>query len=100
MPSSFEPCGTSQMLALRAGQPCLVHAVGGLKDTIQHMENGFCFTGDSIAEQQEQLMRVFSQAIRLFKQDNRRWQQLVVCAQQSRFSWQESVARYVRELYS
>ena len=100
MPSSYEPCGISQMLAMRAGQPCLVHAVGGLKDTVQHLENGFCFTGNSIAEQQEQLMTVFSQAIGIFQQDNSTWQQLVTCAQQSRFSWQESVARYVRELYS
>jgi starch synthase len=100
MPSSFEPCGISQMLALRAGQPCLVHAVGGLKDTIQHLENGFCFSGNSIAEQQEQLLLVFGQAIGLFQQDNSCWQQLVTCAQQSRFSWQESVASYVRELYS
>jgi len=99
MPSSFEPCGISQMLALRAGQPCLVHAVGGLKDTVQHLENGFCFTGNSIAEQQEQLSMVFSQAIDLFQQDNSTWQQLVTCAKQSRFSWHESVDRYVRDLY-
>ncbi|MCP4985502.1 MAG: glycogen synthase [Colwellia sp.] len=100
MPSSFEPCGISQMLALRAGQPCLVHAVGGLKDTVQHMENGFCFRGNSIAEQQEQLLTVFNLAIHTFQEENNTWQQLVTCAQQSRFSWQESVALYVRDLYS
>ncbi len=99
MPSSFEPCGISQMLALRAGQPCLVHAVGGLKDTVKHLENGFCFTGNSISKQQEQLLTVFEQAINLFQEKNDTWQQLINCAQQTRFSWQESVARYVKDLY-
>jgi starch synthase len=100
MPSSFEPCGISQMLALRAGQPCLVHSVGGLKDTIQHLENGFCFTGNSIVEQQQALVDVFSQAVSLYSSDKKRWLQLVTCAKQSRFSWQESIVRYIQELYS
>jgi len=53
----------------------------------------------SIAEQQEQLSMVFSQALDIFQQDNSTWQQLVTCAKQSRFSWHESVDRYVRDLY-
>ena len=99
MPSSFEPCGISQMLALRAGQPCLVHAVGGLKDTIKHLENGFCFSGNNFAEQQTQLIEVFEQALALFTEKSKRWKSIVACAKQSHFSWQESVAAYVRDLY-
>ncbi len=99
MPSSFEPCGISQMLALRAGQPCLVHAVGGLKDTIKHLENGFCFSGGSIGEQKQALVTVFKQALNVYSSHQAQWQQLVICAKQSRFSWQESISSYVRELY-
>ena len=51
MPSSFEPCGISQMLALRAGQPCLVHHVGGLRDTVKDNGTGFVFSGETPTEQ-------------------------------------------------
>ncbi|KAG1657662.1 Citrate synthase 1 [Nymphon striatum] len=43
--SLFEPCGISQMLAMRNGNPCLVHHTGGLKDTVKHMKTGFSFGG-------------------------------------------------------
>ena len=45
MPSSFEPRGISQMLAMRDGQPCVVHHTGGLKDTVQDGRTGFAFNG-------------------------------------------------------
>ena len=45
MPSSYEPCGISQMLAMRRGQPCVAHAIGGLRDTIRDGETGFLFDG-------------------------------------------------------
>ena len=51
MPSSFEPCGISQMLAMRSGQPCVVHGVGGLRDTIEDGVTGFMFGGETSREQ-------------------------------------------------
>ena len=53
MPSSFEPCGIGQMLAMRDGQPCLVHHVGGLRDTVLDDETGFAFSGDGLTAQAE-----------------------------------------------
>lgn len=47
MPSRFEPCGLSQLIAMRYGTLPIAHAVGGLADTIQHGKTGFLFTGAS-----------------------------------------------------
>jgi len=99
MPSSFEPCGISQMLALRAGQPCLVHSVGGLKDTIKHLDNGFCFNGESITEQQENLMSTFKQSLNINISNSSQWQNIVTKAKQARFNWQDSAKSYIADLY-
>jgi starch synthase len=99
MPSSFEPCGISQMLALRAGQPCLVHSVGGLKDTIKHLDNGFCFNGESIIEQQENLISTFKQSLDIFMSKPSQWQNIVNKAKQTRFNWQDSAKSYIADLY-
>ena len=99
MPSSFEPCGISQMLALRAGQPCLVHGVGGLKDTIIDNETGFVFFGDNLNCQIDGLLNKVSQAVDCYQHDQAHWQQLKVNAKQARFSWQQSAERYIRDLY-
>ena len=98
MPSSFEPCGISQMLALRSGQPCIVHGVGGLKDTISHLENGFVFNGDSITEQVKALESVFNDALALMT-SKRKWQSLIDTAKASRFSWHNSIQQYKNALY-
>jgi len=98
MPSSFEPCGISQMLALREGQPCLVHGVGGLKDTVTHLETGFVFNGDSLAAQGDALLKVFAEALELHRQP-KTWQTLCEQARAQRFSWDHSASQYLNRLY-
>jgi starch synthase len=99
MPSSFEPCGISQMLAMRAGQPCLVHGVGGLADTVRDGEDGFTFYGDSPREQALALLERLSEALDLMRKQPATWKRLCKAAAAARFPWSESAARYVKELY-
>ncbi|NQZ07956.1 MAG: glycogen/starch synthase, partial [Algicola sp.] len=100
MPSSFEPCGISQMLAMRAGQPCLAHGVGGLSDTIEHHKNGFIFTGDNQPNQVANMLSAFDECLRIRLEDKKRWQQIVDNAEQSRFLWADAATGYVDRLYT
>lgn len=100
MPSQFEPCGISQMLAMRNGQPCLVHHTGGLKDTVTHGETGFSFRGDTVTEQEDDFVKVFSETVDLFFNDRTRWNQICENARAQRFTWEKSVDEYYRDLYS
>ncbi len=99
MPSSFEPCGISQMLAMRAGTPCIVHEVGGLKDTIINGVNGFSFRGDTPREQAEFMLATVRSACATTTKPAV-WQTLRRNASNARFSWQEAVDDYLRCLYS
>ena len=99
MPSSFEPCGISQMLAMRSGQPCLVHGVGGLKDTVVHNETGFVFTGNSISEQVHHLLNTFSESISLMENDQTRFNEIKDNAINQRFDWMNIASQYCEKLY-
>lgn len=99
MPSLFEPCGISQMLAMRNGNPCFAHATGGLKDTIRPLETGFLFGGDTYTEKIQNMKEVFDQALTLFFEDRKSWEEMRSSARKVRFTWKKSVDEYYRELY-
>ena len=100
MPSSFEPCGISQLLAMRSGQPCLVHAVGGLVDTVVDDVDGFVFDGDSRPAQARNLLRRLDAAIRLRADSPQAWTAIRETARSRRFDWASVARRYLGELYA
>lgn len=99
MPSLFEPCGISQMLAMRNGNPCLVHNTGGLKDTVKHMKNGFSFDGKTFDEKIENMLSTLDQVLELYQNDKPTWKKIQGSAKRARFTWQKSVDKYYEELY-
>ncbi|MEX0291593.1 MAG: glycogen synthase [Flavobacteriaceae bacterium] len=100
MPSLFEPCGISQMLAMRNGNPCLVHHTGGLKDTVEHMKTGFSFDGDDYEEKIENMVASFDTALDVFVNQKDLWKKMQRNAKKNRFTWEKSVAEYYRSLYA
>ena len=99
MPSSFEPCGISQILAMKAGQPCVVHSVGGLRDTIEDGVSGFAFSGETLEEQATAFVATVNNARNMFRSDRQQFDRIRLAASQSRFTWRESVCKYVIQLY-
>ena len=99
MPSSFEPCGISQMLAMRAGQPCLVHEVGGLRDTVKDRLNGFSFTGKDPRSRADALVSTLERALKLYSNYSATWKKVRKAAAAARFSWADSIDAYLRQLY-
>ncbi len=99
MPSSYEPCGISQMLAMRAGQPCLVNGVGGLKDTVEHNKTGFVFRGDGAEAQAKAMVELFKEVLALYKNAPIEWKKISSSAKKARFTWEASADEYIAHVY-
>ena len=97
MPSSYEPCGISQMLAMRAGQACVVHGVGGLADTVRDGVTGYVFNGNTMAAQADAFVDCVARAVSDGKQG--RLAALGRAAAAERFLWSDSIRRYFDHLY-
>lgn len=100
MPSLFEPCGISQMLAMRSGTPCLVHKTGGLIDTVEHLHTGFSFEGVTYEEKVAQMEDTFALALDIYFKDPLRWKKIQAAAKRKRFTWEKSVTQYYTSLYA
>ena len=90
MPSKSEPCGLAQMIACSYGTLPLVRAVGGLKDSIHPMENGFSFHDFNA----HMMLDVLLGALKMYR-EGKPFDALADRAKKSDFSWQRSAGEYL-----
>ncbi|MEA3284378.1 MAG: glycogen synthase [Synergistota bacterium] len=95
MPSRFEPCGLSQLIALRYGSIPVVRRVGGLADTVYENEEGIGFVFDSYDS--SELLNAVGRAMDDME-DEKNWQTMVKRGMKKDFSWKASAPDY-REIY-
>ncbi|MBR0426239.1 MAG: glycogen synthase GlgA [Clostridia bacterium] len=97
MPSQFEPCGLSQMIAMRYGTIPVVRETGGLKDSVIPYNKytdegtGFCFMNYNAHEMLYQI----EDAVRYWRNDPEMWNRLVHRAMKEDFSWKASAKKYL-----
>ena len=97
MPSRFEPCGLSQMIALRYGSVPVVRETGGLKDTVvpynQYTDegNGFSFANYNAHE----MLFTLERAVKYFYEDKPMWDRLMARGMKQDFSWTRSAEDYL-----
>ena len=101
MPSAFEPCGLSQMMAMRYGTVPVVHETGGLKDTVRPYSDfdgigdGFSFS----AYNAKALMLAFDEAIKVYFAERNVFEKIRHRCMTKDFSWDKSAQTYLK-MYS
>lgn len=89
MPSRYEPCGLSQMIAMRYGCIPIARATGGLKDTIKNGETGFLFEKENTRD----FIKAINEALKVYNNNNH-WRSLQLNAMAQDFSWKNSAKQY------
>lgn len=102
MPSRFEPCGLTQMQAMRYGTIPIVHGVGGLADTVRNVTASSLSSGKATGfvfhtETARALSLCVNRALKLYR-DRRKWTRLMRTAMAQDWSWMAALPRY-EELY-
>ena len=96
VPSRFEPCGLTQLMALRYGTVPIVRETGGLKDTVQpynKYENtgtGFSFKNYNA----EEMLNIINYAKSVYFDEKKTWNEIVKRGMQTDFSWRSSAEQY------
>lgn len=101
MPSRYEPCGTSQMLAMRYGSLPLVRETGGLADTVQNYDNGNADSGTGFVfmwETPDAVHGTLNWAINTFRERRDVFRRMQKRAMTIDFGWEKSAKTYI-ELY-
>jgi starch synthase len=98
MPSRYEPCGLSQMIAMHYGCVPIAHATGGLSDTIHDptdtdQSTGFLFK----PTKPEALARAIQRALKVYTHDPLGWQAMQIRGMQQDFSWDRSAVEYINQ---
>ena len=100
MPSLFEPCGLSQLIALRYGTVPIVRETGGLKDTVQAY-NEFESTGTGFSFMNynaHEMLGTVRYAERIYYEKKREWNKIIDRGMAIDYSWQVSAKKY-QEMY-
>ncbi len=92
MPSILEPCGITQLIAMRYGTIPLVRLTGGLKDTVREGETGYTFE----VPDNKGVANVLERSFQSFGSDI--WNAMVLQAMSQNFSWEHSAEKYL-DLY-
>lgn len=91
VPSKFEPCGLTQMIAMRYGTLPLVRKTGGLADTVTDGKTGFVFGPYTSTA----LLEKMNQAITLYREKPTHFAAMMAAAMRKDFSWQHQVKEYI-----
>jgi len=98
MPSRYEPCGTSQMFAMRYGSLPLVRATGGLADTVINYDNAAAETGTGFVFEWETPDAVYGTlqwALDTYRSSPYAWRRMQERAMRTDFSWTKSADEYI-----
>lgn len=98
MPSRFEPCGLSQMMAMRYGTVPIVHSTGGLKDSVRPYKD-FDGIGDGFAFSDyhaKDLLLAIQEAVRLYFGNEKQFKELRRRGMTKDFTWKKSAHEYLR----